>query len=77
MEARGAARVDQDMLLIVGPTDIRKKHAKKMKYLAAVCHASDKECGLGYWVGTLVGPRTALRRLFGWSPGSIRRKRRI
>lgn len=52
---QGAARVDQDMLLIVDPTDIRKKYARKMEYLATVRDASEKECGLGYWVDTVVG----------------------
>lgn len=53
--AEGAARIKQDTLLIVDPTDITKKYAKKMEYLAKVRDASKKQCGVGYWVDTVVG----------------------
>ncbi len=52
---QGASRVGQDMLLIVDPTDMRKKYARKMEYLATVRDAGGKECGLGYRVDTVVG----------------------
>lgn len=55
--AEGAGRIEQDTLLIVDPTDITKKYAKKMECLATVRDASEKEKGQGYWVDTVVGAR--------------------
>lgn len=55
--AEGAARIEQDTLLIVDPTDITKKYAKRMECLATVRDASEKEKGRGYWVDTVVGAR--------------------
>jgi hypothetical protein len=51
----GAGRIREDTLLIVDPTDITKKYAKKMEYLAQVRDGSDKVLGWGYWVTTVVG----------------------
>jgi hypothetical protein len=51
----GGAKVGEDTLLIVDPTDITKKYAKKMEYLAQVHDGSDKVLGRGYWVNTVVG----------------------
>jgi hypothetical protein len=51
----GALKVKDDSLLIVYPTDITKKYAKKMEYLAQVRDGSDKVLGMGYWVNTVVG----------------------
>jgi hypothetical protein len=51
----GARKVGQDTLLIVDPTDITKKYAKKMEYLARVRDGSEKVLGMGYWVNTVVG----------------------
>jgi len=53
--AQGAPHIKENTLLIVDPTDITKKYAKKMECLAKVRDASEKECGLGYWVDTVVG----------------------
>ena len=53
--AQGAAHIEEDTLLIVDPTDITKKYAKKMECLAEIRDASEKELGLGYWVDTVVG----------------------
>ena len=53
--ADGAARIERDTLLIVDPTDIGKKYAKKMEYLAKVRDGSQKEQAQGYWVDTVVG----------------------
>jgi hypothetical protein len=55
--AEGAGRIEADTLLILDPTDISKKYAKKMEYLAEVRDASEKEQGKGYWVDTVVGAR--------------------
>lgn len=52
---QGASRIKKDTLLIVDPTDITKKYARKMECLAKVRDASQKEQGLGYWVDTVVG----------------------
>jgi len=51
----GSLRVKEDTLLIVDPTDITKKYAKKMEYLAQVRDGSDKVLGMGYWLNTVVG----------------------
>jgi hypothetical protein len=51
----GALKVKEDTVLIVDPTDITKKYAKKMEYLAQVRDGSDKVLGMGYWVNTVVG----------------------
>jgi len=51
----GAVKVKENTLLIVDPTDITKKYATKMEYLAQVRDGSDKVLGMGYWVNTVVG----------------------
>lgn len=51
----GALRIREDTLLIVDPTDITKKYAKKMEYLTQVRDGSEKVLGLGYWLSTVVG----------------------
>lgn len=50
----GATLVKRDTLLIVDPTDITKKYARKMECLAKVRDGSAKEIGLGYWIDTVV-----------------------
>jgi hypothetical protein len=55
--AEGAGRIEQNTLLIVDPTDIAKKYAKKMEYLARVRDGSEKKQSEGYWVDTVVGAR--------------------
>lgn len=52
--AEGATLVKQDTLLIVDPTDITKKYARKMECLAKVRDGSAKGIGLGYWIDTVV-----------------------
>ena len=52
--SQGAVLVKQDSLLILDPTDITKKYAKKMELLAKVRDGSEKEIGLGYWIDTVV-----------------------
>jgi len=41
--------VGGDTLLILDPSDIRKKYAKKMQYIATVHDGSEGELGNGYW----------------------------
>jgi len=50
----GSALVGKDTLLILDPSDIRKKYAKKMQYLATVHDGSEHELGNGYWTCTVV-----------------------
>lgn len=50
----GACRVRSDTLLIVDPSDVTKKYAKKMEYLATVRDGSEKELGEGYWLCPVV-----------------------
>jgi len=44
-----ASRVKQDTLLVLDPSDIQKKYAKKMEHLAYVRDGSDDVIGTGYW----------------------------
>jgi hypothetical protein len=59
----GSMEVGEDTLLIVDPTDITKKYAKKMEYLARVRDGSDNVLGLGYWVTTVVGAEVGSSRI--------------
>ncbi len=47
--------IGKDTLLILDPSDIRKKYAKKMQYLATVHDGSEDELGNGYWTCNVVG----------------------
>lgn len=51
----GAKRITEKTLIIVDPTDLQKKHAEKMQYLATVRDASEKSIGKGYWLCDVVG----------------------
>lgn len=51
----GAARIKGDTLLIVDPSDLCKKYAKRMEYLAQVHDGSEKKIGNGYWLCEVVG----------------------
>jgi hypothetical protein len=55
---QGAKRIQEDTLLIVDPSDITKKYAKKMEYLAEVRDGSEKKLGNGYWLCEVVGCET-------------------
>lgn len=55
---QGARRIRDDTLLIVDPSDITKKYARKMEYLAEVRDASEKKLGNGYWMCEVVGCET-------------------
>lgn len=50
----GADLVGKDTLLILDPSDIRKKYAKKMQYLGTVHDGSEDELGTGYWTCNVV-----------------------
>jgi len=51
----GARRIKEDTLLIVDPSDLIKKYAKKMEHLAEVRDGSEKTIGNGYWLCEVVG----------------------
>ena len=51
----GAPRIKRDTLLIVDPSDITKKYARKMEYLAEVRDGSEKTLCKGYWLCAVVG----------------------
>lgn len=50
-----AAHIGRDTLLIIDPSDITKKYAKKMEYLATVRDGSEHELSNGYWTLHIVG----------------------
>ncbi len=50
-----SAHIGRDTLLIIDPSDITKKYAKKMEYLATVRDGSEHELGNGYWTLHIVG----------------------
>jgi hypothetical protein len=50
----GSGLVGKDTLLILDPSDIRKKYAKKMQYLGRVHDGSEHELGNGYWTCNVV-----------------------
>jgi hypothetical protein len=51
----GAAHIGRDSLLIIDSSDISKKYAKKMEYLAQVRDGSEKKLSKGYWTMKVVG----------------------
>jgi hypothetical protein len=55
--ARAAKHIKEDTLLIIDPTDISKKYAKHMQYLAEVRDGSAGQISDGYWVCSVVGAR--------------------
>ena len=50
-----SAHVGQDTLLIIDPSDLSKKYAKKMEYLATVRDGSAHDLANGYWTLHIVG----------------------
>ena len=53
----GAFHVKKDTLLIIDPSDVTKKYAKKMEYLAEVRDGSEKTIGKGYSTVRVVGAK--------------------
>lgn len=51
----GGKRIGDDTLLVVDPSDLTKKYAEKMQYLAQVRDGSEKAIGSGYWLCQVVG----------------------
>lgn len=52
--AMASKHVGKDTLLILDLSDIRKKYAKKMQYLATVRDGSEGELGKGYWTCNVI-----------------------
>lgn len=50
-----SSRVGQDALLIIDPSDLSKKYAKKMEYLATVHDGSAHDLAQGYWTLHIAG----------------------
>lgn len=50
-----APRVGRDTVLVVDPSDLSKKYAKKMEYLATVRDGSAHDLARGYWTLHIVG----------------------
>jgi hypothetical protein len=53
--AQAANRIKEDTLLIIDPSDITKKYARKMQYLATVRDGSERQLAEGYWVCNVIG----------------------
>ena len=54
--AQMAARyIKEDTLLVIDPSDIRKKYAEKMEHLARVRDGSEGEIANGYWTCNVIG----------------------
>ena len=47
--------IGEDTLLIIDPSDLSKKYAKKMEYLATVRDGSTHDLALGYWMMHIIG----------------------
>lgn len=55
---QAAPRIEDDTLLVMDLSDVTKKYAEKMEYLARVRDGSEKELGWGYWWLNIVGANT-------------------
>ena len=55
---QAAPRIEDDTLLVLDLSDLTKKYAEKMEYLALVRDGSEKELGQGYWTLNIVGTNT-------------------
>jgi hypothetical protein len=58
-----APRIEDDTLLVLDLSDMTKKYAEKMEYLARVRDGSEKELGWGYWTLNIVGANTKGTRI--------------
>ena len=50
-----AKRIGQTMLLILDISDLSKKYARRMEYMAKVRDGSEKEEGRWYWTLNVIG----------------------
>jgi hypothetical protein len=61
--AHAAARVRADTLIIVDPTDVRKRYAQRMPYLGRIRDGSEGTFGNGYWGCMAVACEVDTRRV--------------
>ena len=61
--AMASKLVEDDTLLILDLSDIRKKYAKKMQYLGTVRDGSEGELGNGYWTCNVIGTKVDGNRI--------------
>jgi hypothetical protein len=61
--ALAAPQVEQDTLLILDPSDIAKKYARKMEYLARVRDGSAHDFASGYWTLHVIGTQVGSSRM--------------
>jgi hypothetical protein len=62
----GSSRIKENTLLIVDPSDIQKKYAKKMQYLAKVRDAREDTIENGYSLCEVVGCEVGLMKSHLW-----------
>ena len=53
--AMAAGHIGQDTLLVIDPSDLSKKYAKKMEFLTTVRDGSAHDFALGYWMLHIIG----------------------
>lgn len=58
-----SGHIGQDTLLVIDPSDITKKYAKKMEYLSTVRDGSEHDFGNGYWTLHIVGTEVDSNRI--------------
>ncbi len=61
--AMASEHVGENTLLILDPSDIRKKYAKKMQYLGTVRDGSEGELGNGYWTCNVIATEMDSNRI--------------
>lgn len=58
-----AGHIGQDTLLVLDPSDVAKKYAKKMEYLATVRDGSAHDLAQGYWTLHVIGTQVGSTRM--------------
>jgi len=58
-----APRIGEDTLLVVDPSDLSKKYAKKMEYLARVRDGSTHDFANGYWTLHVMGAEVGSQQM--------------
>jgi len=51
----GSGRIKENTLLVLDISDIAKKYAEKMEYLATVRDGSEGTLAHGYWICSVIG----------------------
>ena len=58
-----AGHIGEDTLLIIDPSDLSKKYAKKMEFLATVRDGSAHDFALGYWTLHVIGAEVDSKKM--------------